>query len=283
MIIYTVVARASDGSVLAECSAAGMEGNYPSVLQQLIVILNKRPKLISVGNRKTFMYPSNERSSEDVNCDPFGSLWNGIDGILGITGDSGEGSSNSLDHFFHVIRGEGVWYMCLSDDNEGRQQNVNFGFLNDVMKDFTAKYSPSKINRANAYAFEKSFSITISNLMHYYQINRDDLQKDESMAKLHTEVDSLKSVMGDNIDFMLTRHDALDLMVKKSESLIEDSRIFAKRSKTLKKTMRVRYYYYKIITAGVAILILYLIFGSVCGFGFSCLGDADADADADGD
>jgi len=275
MIIYTVVARASDGSVLAECSAAGMEGNYPSVLQQLIVILNKRPKLISVGNRKTFMYPSNERSSNDANCDACGSFWTGIDGLLGITGDSGEGSSNSLDHFFHVIRGEGVWYMCLSDDNEGRQQNVNFGFLNDVMRDFTTKYSPSKINRANAYGMDKSFSITISNLMHHYQINRNDLQKDKNMAKLHTEVDSLKSVMGDNIDFMLTRRDALDLMVKTSESLVEDSMVFAKRSKQLKTTMRVRYYYYKIVTAGVAILILYLIFGSVCGFGFSCLGDGD--------
>jgi len=277
MIVYTVVARASDGDILAECSASGMEGNYPSVSQKLIASLNKRPNLISVGNRKTFMYLSDKRSSKDVACDPFDSLWSGIDGLLGYNGVTSEGSSNDFDNFFHVVRGEGVWYMCLSDDNDGRQQNVNFGFLNDIMRDFTAKYTPSKIKRAIAYGMNKSFSITISDLMHYYQINRNDLQKDENMVKLHTEVDLLKSVMGDNVDLMLTRHDALDKMIKNSDSLLEDSMIFARRSKLLKNTMRARVCYYKMIAAGIVILILYIILGSLCGFGFSCLGGGDSD------
>jgi len=274
MILYTVIARAHDGSTLTECSAAGMEGNYPSVSQQLIVLLKDRPSLLSVGNRKTFVYSSDNKSSIDVEWDPFQSLWTGIDGLLGVDSPSAEDSSGSLNHFFHVFRGIGVFCICLSDDNERRQQNVNFQFLNDVMKDFTTRYSPKKIERAIPYGMEKSFSQTISNFMHHYDINRNDLQKDKRIASIHTDVESLQSLMGRNLDLMLRRSETLDHMIKTSESLMEDTKVFAKKSKDLKKVSRTeRVWYYRMITAGVSILILYLFLGSFCGFGFSkCIG-----------
>lgn len=273
MILYTVVARACDGSVLTECSAVGMEGNYATISQQLIAILADRPSLISVGNRKTFMHSSDGKSSTDVDWDPFRPLWVGIDGLLGMDSPSGEESSGSLDHFFHVVRGEGAIYICLSDDSDSRQQNVNFGFLNDVIKDFTNKYSPNKVERANAYGMDKSFSKTISKLMNHYEINRNDLKKDERMASLHTTAESLQSLMGNNLNLMMRRGDNLEQMVKNSESLMEDSKVFAKKSIKLKKTMRNRVYYYRIITAGVAIMILFLILGSFCGFDLVCFDD----------
>lgn len=274
MILYTVMARAHDGSILAECSASGMEGNYPSVSQQLIVLLNDRPSILSVGNRKTFVYSSDNKSGPDVEWDPFQSLWTGIDGFLGVESTSFE-ESGSINHFFHVFRGEAVFCICLSDDNERRQQNVNFQFLNDVMKDFTTKYTPTKIERANPYGMEKSFSQTISNLMHHYDINRNHLQKDTRIASLHTEVESLQSLMGNNLDLMLKRNEHLDRMIKTSESLMEDSKVFAKKSNTLKKknSRTHRVCYYRMITVGICILILYLFLGSFCGFNFSkCIG-----------
>ena len=127
MIVYALIARANDGSVLAECSAPGIEGNYPTVSQELIKILSDRRALVPVGNHKSFAHQSSTGKRSSMagvgGCDPLKPMWEKFDEMLGV--DNGNAASKEiLHHFFHVYHGEGAFYMCLSDDSIARRQNV---------------------------------------------------------------------------------------------------------------------------------------------------------------
>jgi len=279
MIVYAVVAQLSSADsplVLVESAAAGIEGNYPTVTQELLKVLKDRPTLISVGNRKTFVYIAKNNSTatdETVSCDPFEPLWSKFDEVLGV--DSGDATTDMLHHYFHVLHGEEAIYVCLSDDKQTRRQNVNFGFLHDVQKEFTKKYKLKHIQKANAYGMEKTFSKTMINLMHHYNINGNELEKDERIATMTANVESLKSLMGDNIQLLLKRGDNLEQMVHTSDSLVKESQVFKRKARNLKKRIRHRKLYYKLFTAFILILIVYLIAASICGFGLSCVRNND--------
>jgi len=94
MILYTVIARTSDGSVLVECTLPGVEGNHPQITHELISAVRRNPTLVINGNRRTFAYkaftnaedmtPSNTApSSSSGNRAPLIQLLpNPMDGLL---------------------------------------------------------------------------------------------------------------------------------------------------------------------------------------------------------
>ena len=126
MIIYTVLARSQDGAVLVESTASGLEGNHPQITRTLVSCLQQNLELVPLGNRKTFVH---RNTGDDSECDPendFEGFWHGLEGFWGGVCDPGSKNQNSddLGNYFHVLHGEGVFYICLSDDEIGRQQNV---------------------------------------------------------------------------------------------------------------------------------------------------------------
>lgn len=119
MILYSLIARSNDGIVLAEATSAGVEGNHPQVTQQLIQALIGNPLLVAKGNRKTFAHSafSDERYLADDNDDYDGrAFWGRRDK------SNRSKTSDSLETFFHVQRGESIYLICLSDDRDSRKQ-----------------------------------------------------------------------------------------------------------------------------------------------------------------
>ena len=122
MIIYSVIARSFDGAVLAEATSEGIEGNHPQVTQQLIKRLCGNPALVPLGNFKIFVH----REEEDETDREMRNI------LVGASWDDGtrsqvpvaQGVNDGLSHYFQVLRGEALYYICLSDDDDTRQQNV---------------------------------------------------------------------------------------------------------------------------------------------------------------
>ena len=254
MIIYTAIGREDDGAVLVESSHEGIEGNFPLIATQLLEKLRDDPCLVPNGNRKTFIHREedleNGSGSDFVACGS-DSLWGlgasasswfgGAKTSSGATsaGSAGAGAgaiSNSLDHYFHVLHGESAFYICLSDDT-GRQTGVNFSYLEDLRRDFAGKYTPNKINRANAYGMSKAFRPAIEKLAHHYNVNREDMATDQRVLHLSSQVDDLKNVVGKNISMVLQRGESIGQLATKSEQMEADASVFKKRSTTLKKKM----------------------------------------------
>jgi len=243
MIIYTVIGKEEDGAVLVEASHEAVEGNYPLIATQLLERLRDDPGLVPSGNRKTFIH------REDIETGGNFAICGGSEGLWGLGasswfGGSGDASSKSgtgttsggLDHYFHVLHGESAFYICLSDDT-GRQTGVNFGYLDDLQRDFAAKYTPNKINRAKAYGMDKAFRPAIEKLAHHYNVNREDMATDQRILQLSSQVESLKNVVGGNIGMILQRGESIGRLANKSEKMEADASVFKKRSTTLKRQM----------------------------------------------
>ena len=284
MIIYTVLARSHDGAVLVECSTSGVAGNYQQITLELIQALAKDHYLLPVGNRKNFRHSSSGEAPGSSYND-FQSLMEGIDGFLCGMAQSNDATANDMlpvGYFFHVLHGEGAFYICLSDDDNWKQQSVNFSFLHEVQSEFADKYTPNRIAKANAYGMEKHFSRPLSALMHHYNMNRIDMGGDQKTDSHMAEVEELKTAMGRNISLLLSRGDMLEEHVQRSDELLEKSKIFRKRTSTLKKEMSKRVMMYKAILIGFAILFIYSIFASFCGFTMSkCRSKEDSTAQSE--
>jgi len=266
MILYTIIARSSDGAILAEATTGGIEGNHPIVMQQLMEALLDKPQLApTVGNRKTFAHIGSEEN--DIEQSDTQDFWSPF-GRKG--GDNTDGECRSLENYFHVLRGQNEFYVCLSDDKEQRSQKVNFGFLIDTQKEFTNKYSPGKIEKANAYQFDKVFGKTISNLMHYNNTHRQSLGTDPKTSQLTAEIETIKKTMDCNLEVLMRRGNALEEMVEFSDDLMIEGQVFNKRSTQLKRVMRTKVMRYKLILLGFVLLLIYLMLAKMCGFNLSC-------------
>jgi len=278
MIIYTAVARSIDGVILVDSSIHGLQGNHHEIIQKLIISLKDDESLLAVGNRKTFVHRNQRASDADSGAEVAGDFhgcWDGFDfwgAACGINDENGtdieEGGEyySSEGFFFHVLHGEGAYYLCLSDDQIAKDQSVNFYFLQEVHNDFSNKYPPNKINRANLRGMDKAFNKTLFDLMHHYNINRGNIGSDKKIIALEAQIDTLKGTMGQNISLILNRGDDLEQMLQQSDEMLEESKIFSKRSTTLKRNMMAKSIYYKVIVATFGFLVLYFIAASLCGF-----------------
>lgn len=126
MLVYAAIARSSDGVLLVEATTSGLGGNHPQITSQLLYQLVENPSLAPIGVRKTFTI--------DLNMNYSGS--NGLyGGDIEMT-DNGGGSNyidvlgqefntnQSSPYVFHVVQGESLYFVCLSDDTDGLQQRV---------------------------------------------------------------------------------------------------------------------------------------------------------------
>jgi vesicle-associated membrane protein 7 len=149
----------------------------------------------------------------------------------------------------------------------------NFGFLINIQKEFAIHYTPHKIEKANAYGFDKSFRKKLANLMHHCNTNRS-FGLDSRTSQLNAEVQSIKKTLDLNIDLLIRRGMRMEDLVEQSEDLLVESQVFNKRSTKLKRAMKKKSRYYKLILATFALLIVYLMMVKLCGFDLSCKADA---------
>lgn len=263
-----------------------MEGNFPQVTNELITKLRQsKNSLFPLGHRKTLIiqneippeeskyYTSRDIKMEEARRE---ARRNSIQGfITGLFRDEEAEKLSAMSHFFHCVHAESAFYICLADDTNGRQQDVNYSFLHDVQLEFSEKFSPLKIERANAYGMQKGFVQTIANQMHYYNTNRLSLAKDHHTSKLSADVDNLKSIMDENIQLIMKRGETMERIIKQSEELLDETKVFQKRGQQLKRVMKKKTKIYKSILIGFCVLFIYLIFASICSFDMSECMDED--------
>ena len=144
----------------------------------------------------------------------------------------------------------------------------NFAFLQAVARDFTARYTPRKINNANAYAMEKDFAPNMRTSMHYYNTNQTRLSRDEEINRLLTKVEDLKAVLGKNLTLLLEREEKLESLVQKSEQTRIDSMVFKKRTKQVRRQNFIQSNKLTIMIVVGALMLIYIIVTAKCGLTF---------------
>lgn len=284
MLLYTLIARSSDGCILVEATTPGITGNHLQITNQLLQKLTANPHIIPVGNRKSFTNSTRSGYNTSSSINQWGAEGGGVDAKMKSSWnnfqteevyDSESHTSNSINtdipHYFHVQRGESVLFIALSDDAASQNHRINFSFLLDVQKEFVKKYTPNKILKANAYGMEKAFNKPLSNMMHHCNTNRNPIGKITKHSMLNAEVESIKKVLGINIDLLMTREKHMRDLMHQSNDLLVDAKVFSKRGRKLKRAMKKREWVYKLILVMFGLLTLYLMMAKLCGFGLKCV------------
>lgn len=272
MILYTVIARSKDGTVLVESTLGGVEGNFPQitveVLQRIVsasdwnsalgtLPTSSSAELLPEGGRRTFVQRHDDGAA-------FGGLFSGASSPWGCgDGDDRSGvMEDTLDYYFHLSRHQGLICLCISDDVDPRYHAVNFHCLQDAQSKFASRYSPAKIAKAKAYEMDKAFRSELGKLMHYYNENRTKFARQDTVNHLLNQVDDLTSLLGRNIEMVLEREAKLEDLAVKSETLVRDTEVFRKKSVILKRKARQDYLKWYCVGGVVGVL---MVFWTVAG------------------
>jgi len=112
-IVYAVVCRAKDAAVLAEVCDRDIKGSVAPVMVELLQHLRDHPTFFNDGDRKTFV----QRNESEL--DFFSHF------IEACSAAIGEGSEDEQqEHYFHLFFKDEVFYACLADDPDTRDQKV---------------------------------------------------------------------------------------------------------------------------------------------------------------
>mmetsp|Transcript_11218 Transcript_11218/g.20173 ORF Transcript_11218/g.20173 Transcript_11218/m.20173 type:complete len:282 (+) Transcript_11218:40-885(+) len=279
MIVYAVIARSKDAAILCEYSSEALSsGNAPQVTAALLEHLRSHPSIMQEGELKTFRHRNDGSTSEE---DFLSQFMQACTVAINTTEELDPGAVE--EHFFHLWHQDEVFYCCLSDDRDPKEQKVNFAFLQALAHDFGGRYSKRRIRNANSYAMDKEFLPMMRSTMHHYNINRAELRRDEQVNSLLAKVEDLKSVLGRNISLLLEREQQLDSLMDKATQARQDSMIFKKKSFRAKRQMETKSYKMWFLICFTLAVFFYVIITSACGIRWQhCRAASYSDGDNSG-
>lgn len=113
MIVYSVIARAKDATVLAETSSENLiSGNAPQISIAFLKHLSDNPnQYIQDGEKKTFVY--SEEDEDDFFSD-----------FMNVCAMKMDVSDILEEYYFHLFCKDGIFFLCISDDPDTRNQKV---------------------------------------------------------------------------------------------------------------------------------------------------------------
>ncbi|KAK9393490.1 vesicle-associated membrane protein 7 [Crotalus adamanteus] len=162
------------------------------------------------------------------------------------------------NYLFHYICQDRIIYLCITDDNFERSRA--FTFLNEIKKRFQTTYG-SRAQTALPYAMNSEFSSVLAAQLKYHSENKGP----DQMVETQAQVDELKGIMVRNIDLVAQRGEKLELLIDKTENLVDSSVTFKTTSRNLARAMCMKNLKLTIIVVIVSIVIIYIIVSAACG------------------
>jgi vesicle-associated membrane protein 7 len=100
--------------------------------------------------------------------------------------------------------------VVVADDEAGRR--MPFSFLTELGKRFTSAYTSEEITQAPPYSLS-SYSSSIASLVNQYTT----APPPDAIRSAQTEINSVKDIMVENIDRILSRGERIELLVDKTD------------------------------------------------------------------
>ncbi|XP_053435705.1 vesicle-associated membrane protein 7 isoform X1 [Nycticebus coucang] len=178
------------------------------------------------------------------------------------------------NYLFHYICQDRIVYLCITDDDFERSRAFNF--LNEIKKRFQTTYG-SRAQTALPYAMNSEFSSVLAAQLKHHSENKG-LDK---VMETQAQVDELKGIMVRNIvavlwmsflrncclseDLVAQRGERLELLIDKTENLVDSSVTFKTTSRNLARAMCMKNLKLTIIIIIISIVFIYIIVSPLCG------------------
>ncbi|EFJ35612.1 hypothetical protein SELMODRAFT_80138 [Selaginella moellendorffii] len=159
-------------------------------------------------------------------------------------------------HIFHVMRLDGLVFLCMASETFGRR--IPYAFLEDIHTRFTRTYGRAG-QTALSYAMNDEFSRVLHQQMDFFS---NDPNAD-AINRVKGEITDVRSIMVQNIDKILERGDRLELLVDKTAHIEDNAFRFKKQAR---KARHAQWMQTLKLSACLALVILVLIFVVVTFF-----------------
>ncbi|GAB5585042.1 vesicle-associated membrane protein 7 isoform X1 [Prionailurus iriomotensis] len=135
------------------------------------------------------------------------------------------------NYLFHYICQDRIVYLCITDDDFERSRAFNF--LNEIKKRFQTTYG-SRAQTALPYAMNSEFSSVLAAQLKHHSENKGI----DKVVETQAQVDELKGIMVRNIAYLVAqRGERLELLIDKTENLVDSSVTFKTTSRNLARAM----------------------------------------------
>ncbi|KAK2118025.1 Vesicle-associated membrane protein [Saguinus oedipus] len=133
------------------------------------------------------------------------------------------------NYLLRYICQDRIVYLCITDDDF--EHSRDFNFLNEIKKRFQTAYG-SRAQTALPYAKESISSVLAAQLKHHSENKGLD-----KVTETQAQVDELKGIMVRNVDLVAQRGERLELLIDKTENLMDSSVTFKTASRNLARAM----------------------------------------------
>jgi vesicle-associated membrane protein 7 len=164
---------------------------------------------------------------------------------------------------FNVLIDDGIVYMCLTD--EGDKRRYAFAFLDDVKTKFRGDYG-ERVHSAIAFSMNTEFQKYLQDRMEFFNEGKAD-----AVGRVKDRLESVKTVMVQNIDKVLDRGEKIELLVDQSDALQRTAHRFKRDARTLERHMwwkNIKMWMFIIL---LVLVVAYIIIGTTCGWAFDCV------------
>jgi len=158
-------------------------------------------------------------------------------------------------YVFHIQRDYSYVYVCLTDETYPKSRGQ--AYLNEIKNLFCSKFSDDQRGRAISFSLNESFQGTVLEKMKYF----NEHKLDDKMARIRGDAQSTLGIMEQNLESIMERGEKIELLVKKTNALKNESSTLKGRSEKLKEKNRNEYLKRTlVIGAGIAAVVALIVF-----------------------
>lgn len=161
-------------------------------------------------------------------------------------------------YIFHVLREDGLTFLCMANDTFGRR--IPFAFLEDIHSSFMKAYGRTA-QTALPYAMNDEFSRVLHQQMEYFT---NDPNADR-INRMKGEISQVRNVMIENIDKVLERGDRLEVLVDKTSNIHNRAFRFRKQTRQFRSALWWRNVKLLLALFFLILVVVYVILAIVCG------------------
>ena len=149
------------------------------------------------------------------------------------------------------------------------QKEGAIGCLESIKREFNATYVGRDFDGELAYGLTDEFKEKLKLKIDYFNANPE--VSDDKIEKLKEQMSLMKNEIINASGLLDDRSGKIQVLDNKADILSRDSNTYYRQSKRVKQAEKCKKIKYYVGISLAVLLVIYIIFGMICGFGFQCL------------
>ena len=171
------------------------------------------------------------------------------------------------DLMLFYINEQSFTYMLMSGKLYPKEGAL--GCLQSIKREFTSAYEGRDLDGELNYGLNDEFREKLKLKFEYFNEHKDI--SDDKLEQLKDDLALMKDEILNASGLLDERGDKIKVLDDKADILSRDSNAYYKQSKKVRHSEQCKKYKLFAGISAIILLIVYVIFGIACGFGFQCL------------